>query len=160
LRPLREVIASSEAPGPAATAPRGPPRSTTRGWTETRCRSSPRPRVSPLDRIDNGLPHLGRKQHLILCLARGRSQFASDGLRQFTESINQIERNALNPGFTRWIEEIPPKGLEILGKTRIPTFTHHPARFLQIELGKPLKWIENPPQAPEMARSSGESGLR
>jgi hypothetical protein len=63
------------------------------------------------------------------------------------------------PGFTRWIEETPPKGLEILGEMRLPTFTHRPARFLQIELGKPLKWITNPPQAPEMARSSGESGL-
>lgn len=32
-----------------------------------------------------------------------------------------------DPGFTRWIEGISPKSLEIQGKIRIPTFTRCPA---------------------------------
>ena len=43
------------------------------------------------------------------------------------------------PGFARWIEAIPPKGLEILAKTSIPTFTRCPVHFLRVRLGKPLK---------------------
>src|SRR3954452_20152788 len=42
------------------------------------------------------------------------------------------------PGFARWIEVTPPKGLEILAKTWIPTFTRCPAHFLRLRLGKPL----------------------
>ena len=43
------------------------------------------------------------------------------------------------PGFARWIEVTPPKGLEILAKTWIPTFTRCPAHFLRFRLGKALK---------------------
>jgi hypothetical protein len=35
------------------------------------------------------------------------------------------------PGFARWIEATPPKGLGILSKTWIPTFTRCPTRFLR-----------------------------
>jgi len=64
------------------------------------------------------------------------------------------------PGFAKWIEATPPRGLEILGKTRIPTFTRCPACFLQFGLSKSLEWKENPPQVLETARPSGESGIR
>jgi hypothetical protein len=45
----------------------------------------------------------------------------------------------LRPGFARWIEVTPPKGLEILAKTWIPTFTRCPSHFLRFRLGKALK---------------------
>src|SRR3954447_15972695 len=74
-----------------------------------------------------------------------------------------VSRNLIvnpEPGFAKWIEATPPRGLEILGKTRIPTFTRCPACFLQFGLGKSLEWKENPPQVLETARPSGESGIR
>jgi hypothetical protein len=46
---------------------------------------------------------------------------------------------AMDPGFARWIEVTPPKGLENLAKTWIPTFTRCPAHFLRFRLGKALK---------------------
>jgi hypothetical protein len=46
---------------------------------------------------------------------------------------------AKEPGFARWIEVTPPKGLENLAKTWIPTFTRCPAHFLRFRLGKALK---------------------
>jgi hypothetical protein len=51
--------------------------------------------------------------------------------------VNPYEE--FQPGFARWIEATPPKGLEILAKTWIPTFTHCPAHFSRFRLGKPLK---------------------
>src|SRR3954452_18674985 len=38
------------------------------------------------------------------------------------------------PGFAKWIEATPPKGLEILGKTRIPTFIRCPPAFSSSDL--------------------------
>src|SRR6476620_10275404 len=35
------------------------------------------------------------------------------------------------PGFARWVDTIPSKRLETLGKTRIPTFTRCQLRFLR-----------------------------
>ena len=44
-----------------------------------------------------------------------------------------------DPGFTRWIEVSPPKGLELLMKTWIPTFTRCLAYFCRLRLIKSLK---------------------
>lgn len=50
------------------------------------------------------------------------------------------------PGFARWIEVTPPKGLEIFAKTWIPTFTHCPGHFLRFRLGKSFREKENSPE--------------
>jgi hypothetical protein len=47
--------------------------------------------------------------------------------------------NPYKPGFARWIEATPPKGLKILAKTWIRTFTRCPAHFLRFEFGKSLQ---------------------
>src|SRR4051812_19942030 len=74
-------------------------------------------------------------------------------------SKRHCQISCIYPGFAKRIEATPPKGLEILGKTRIPTFTRCPTCFLQFGFGKSLECKENPLQVLETARPSGKSGF-
>ena len=63
---------------------------------------------------------------------------AGDEQQYFRECLHAevIGAEIADPGFARWIEAIPPKGLELLAKTRIPTFTRCPAHFSRFIPGK------------------------
>src|SRR4051794_23406621 len=48
-------------------------------------------------------------------------------------------QSLIHPGFARWVDTIPSKRLEMLGKTRIPTFTRCPATLSPVRISQAVE---------------------
>ena len=55
-------------------------------------------------------------------------------LRRYARSLTRNK-----PGFARWVDTIPSKGLEMLEKTPIPTFTRCPATLSPVRIPQAIE---------------------